>query len=433
MQQIPVINMMNRIDFKSQFWRFYLPVFMLFSISILAFQYNREKHYKAEMLDAKLGDSNEMIYYYLKNNAYQYQNLDSIISISPFHNIRFTIINNNGKVLYDNVIRDVSRMSNHAKREEILIAEKLGHGSKVRLSNTNQISYYYHADKYGDIYIRSSKPYVLGISDILSSDNLFLYFWLIITLLLVATMLYASNRFSIKMQKAQLDRDGQLRRQLTQEIAHELKTPLSTILGYLETLHNNPSISRERQQSFIDRSHSQAIRLTDLLQDILVLNQLNDAPRTVKKELIELNRVVEHVIEDVELKLEQKTIQIKSNLGEEIWLRANPLLLYSIFRNLLDNSIAYAGDNIFINILLVSEDAKFYYFEYSDTGSGVKNEFLPYLFERFYRVDKGRSRKTGGTGLGLAIVKNAVEFHEGKITVSNKNGGGLTFSFSLKK
>ena len=424
---------MNRIDSKSQFWRFYLPLFMLFSISVLAFQYNRERHYKAEMLDARLGDSNEMIYYHLKNNTLNYKNLDSIIRVSSYRDIRVTIIGINGKVLYDNVMHSVSKMENHTNREEITKAKKLGFGSSVRVSKTNKISYYYHANKYGNVYIRSSIPYDLRISDILSPDNLFLYFWLIVTFLLITTMLYVSNRFAIKMQQAQLDRDGQLRRQLTQEIAHELKTPLSTILGYMETLHNNPEISNERKQYYIDRSHSQALRLTDLLQDILVLNQLNDAPRTVKKELIELNKIVEHVIEDVELKLEGKSIKIKSNLRDEIWLRANPLLIYSIFRNLLDNSIAYAGDNIFINILLISEDTKFYNFEYSDTGCGVRSEHLPNLFERFYRVDKGRSRKIGGTGLGLAIVKNAVEFHEGKISVSNKAGGGLTFSFSLKK
>lgn len=406
---------------------------MLFSISILAFQYNREKHYKDEMLDAKLGDSNEMIYYYLKNNGCQYQNLDSIISVSPFHNIRITIIDIKGKVLYDNVIRDVSKLENHANRAEIITARKFGSGSEVRVSKTNKISYYYHAELYDNIFIRSSKHYDLGLADILSPDNLFLYFWLIVTFFLIATMLYASNRFTIKLQKEQLDRDSKLRRQLTQEIAHELKTPLSTILGYLETLHNNPDISKDRQQFFLDRSHSQALRLTDLLEDILVLNQLNDAPHSVKRELVDLKRIVVHVIEDVELKFQQKNIQITSNLGDEIWLRGNPLMLYSIFRNLLDNSFAYAGENIKVSVLLVSEDAKFYNFEYSDTGCGVRSEHLPYLFERFYRVDKGRSRKTGGTGLGLAIVKNAVEFHEGKITVSNRNGGGLIFSFSLKK
>jgi two-component system OmpR family sensor kinase/two-component system phosphate regulon sensor histidine kinase PhoR len=111
----------------------------------------------------------------------------------------------------------------------------------------------------------------------------------------------------------------------------------------------------------------------------------------------------------------------------------NSGLLYSIFRNLFDNSIDHAGEGIVIHLDNYLNDDEFYYFSYSDTGTGVPEEDLPRLFERFYRVDKGRERKKGGTGLGLAIVKNAIHFHKGEISVRNRAGGGLEFLFTMAR
>lgn len=108
-------------------------------------------------------------------------------------------------------------------------------------------------------------------------------------------------------------------------------------------------------------------------------------------------------------------------------------MLYSVFRNLTDNAIAYAGQNATITVQYLDEDSDHYYFSFSDNGVGVPPEHIPHLFERFYRVDKGRSRKLGGTGLGLAIVKNAVILNGGKISVKIAKSGGLEFNFSLKK
>ena len=122
-----------------------------------------------------------------------------------------------------------------------------------------------------------------------------------------------------------------------------------------------------------------------------------------------------------------------NNLPPNLIVKGNASLIYSIFRNLTDNAIAYAGENTTINLSACEGENHTWHFIFSDNGSGVPHQHLARLFERFYRVDKGRSRKMGGTGLGLAIVKNAVILHGGNIVASNNIEGGLRFDFSIKK
>lgn len=231
----------------------------------------------------------------------------------------------------------------------------------------------------------------------------------------------------------QEEEQARLKRQLTQNIAHELKTPVSSIQGYLETIISNPNIPQENVRIFLERSYAQSNRLTFLLRDISVLTRMDEAPELVEKEQVNLSKIVENILNEVALGLEEKHITVVNKLPSEVILTGSSSLLYSIFRNLTDNAIAYAGNDIQITINCFREDEKFYYFSFSDTGVGVPEEHLNRLFERFYRVDKGRSRKLGGTGLGLAIVKNAVLFHGGTIFAKNMPKGGLEFVFTLKK
>lgn len=224
-----------------------------------------------------------------------------------------------------------------------------------------------------------------------------------------------------------------LKRQLTQNIAHELKTPVSSIQGYLETIVNNESLPKEKMDVFLERCYAQSNRLTRLLRDISVLTRMDEAASMIDMEKVDITSMVKNIINETSLELEEKQMTVIDELNKPIPLRGNASLLYSIFRNLMDNSIAYAGTGAAIRIKCFREDEKFYYFSFSDTGVGVPSEHLARLFERFYRVDKGRSRKIGGTGLGLAIVKNAVIIHGGNISAKNNRGGGLEFIFTLAK
>jgi len=247
-------------------------------------------------------------------------------------------------------------------------------------------------------------------------------------------ILFQDASFEISINDVtQETEQARLKKQLTQNIAHELKTPVSSIQGYLETIVNNPDLSRDKLDQFIARSYAQSNRLTHLLSDISLLTRMEEAPNMTEKESVNLHQMVQNIFNEVALQLEEKQIKTQNLLPANLYIKGNPSLLYSIFRNLTDNVIAYAGTDINITIRCFRQGEKFYYFSFADTGIGVTSEHLGRLFERFYRVDKGRSRKLGGTGLGLAIVKNAVLLHEGNIFAKNNPEGGLEFIFTLSK
>ena len=251
---------------------------------------------------------------------------------------------------------------------------------------------------------------------------------------IVECIIFQDLSFEISINDITLEEEQiRMKRQLTQNIAHELKTPVSSIQGYLETIVNNETISREKMQTFLERCYAQSNRLSRLLRDISVLTRMDEAANMIDMEKVDISMLVTNIVNEVSLELEEKQITVVNSLKPNIQLRGNYSLLYSIFRNLTDNAIAYAGTHIHIHISCFREDENFYYFSFADTGVGVSPEHLNRLFERFYRVDKGRSRKLGGTGLGLAIVKNAVIIHGGTISAKNSQGGGLEFVFTLAK
>ena len=224
-----------------------------------------------------------------------------------------------------------------------------------------------------------------------------------------------------------------LKQQLTSNIAHELKTPLSSIKGYLETIMNNPNIPKDKKAYFTEKAFAQSERLTDLLNDISLLNNIEDAGGLFEFKPVILNPVIRDVIENLKIRLTEQNMNCTIDINNEVVVNGNESLLFSVFQNLIENSINYAGANSQISIRKYLEDDKFYYFQYSDSGVGIQEEHLPRIFERFYRIDYGRSRETGGTGLGLSIVKNAVLLHKGEISAKNRPEGGLEFLFSLAK
>lgn len=460
-----------------------LSVFLIFAVSFIVFQQEREKQFKIDTLNLKLQDYNKHMEESVRLlNLKTEAQLDHYVDTHYFPNLRVTIIRTDGTVTYDSRLKDYSHLSNHITRPEIASALKDGTGSTVdRNSETLSGDCFYSATYFprDSFLIRSALPYNNDLTKSLQADQHYIWFALC-AILLLTVILYrfthhlghnimklrtfatrADHNESLDVEdlavfpsdelgeiaeriikiykRLQTTRREQdiLKRQLTQNIAHELKTPVASIQGYLETILENPNINDTMRQQFLERSYAQSQRLTSLLQDISTLNRMDDAPEITTQEHVDIANMVANIQKETALQLQEKHMTFVNRLPADLVICGNGSLVYSIFRNLTDNAIAYAGigTTITLTAQLVQtniEDNGKWHFCFSDNGVGVAPEHLQRLFERFYRVDKGRSRKMGGTGLGLAIVKNAVILHGGTISVHNNEDGGLCFEFTLR-
>ena len=241
-----------------------------------------------------------------------------------------------------------------------------------------------------------------------------------------------AKRMDERISREQAEKENRMRRELTQNIAHELKTPVASILGYTDTILDSPDITDEVKQQFIIRTNAQAHRLTTLLQDISTLNRMDYARDMITKERVNVAMLFADIVQETAIAMQHRQMTLHNYLPGDIIIQGSYSLLYSIFRNLMDNAINYAGRGTTIE-LSAEQRPDCWCFSFKDNGIGIPANHLPRIFERFYRIDKGRSREMGGTGLGLSIVKNAVLLHGGTITATTPSNGGLAFEFTIKK
>ena len=463
------------------FWSV-MAVFILLTASFVWFYISKEKQYKIEILNQRLSVYNKCVHHNLTNGL----TFDAAVE-TDFG--RTTILNLKGNVLYDSEKKDVSTIENHLNRKEIQECLQNGNGYDIRRHSETTGKYYFYAAKLFDDYIiRSAIPYNNSLINDLKIDYTVVWIFLLIVSVLSFIFFMVMKRlgqninhlndFAMRadkegnieyaptfannelgeisqhiiqiynrLMKAKSDlvleqkrvlkeqeQQALIKKQLTQNISHELKTPVSSIQGYLETILTNKDLSPDTIQHFVQKSYDQCNRLSSLLYDISNLTKLEEAPEMFVKETVDISEIIASTLSDVGLLLPGKNISVDNRTkGKTLICKGNPSLLYSIFRNLIDNTLAYAGTHIEIGIDCYKEDETHYFFRYYDTGIGVSEEHLPRLFERFYRVDKGRSRKSGGTGLGLAVVKNALLNHGGSINAKTHHPTGLEFEFSVEK
>lgn len=248
----------------------------------------------------------------------------------------------------------------------------------------------------------------------------------------VRCIMFNDNSFEIVLTDiTRLEQSKTMRQQMTSNIAHELKTPIASVRGYLETLMGNRNLDDEKKQYFLEKALAQSTRLTDLINDIVTLNKVDETGSSFPFEEIDIEGVIREVSDNLVTAISRKNIKVETDIRPGARINANRSLIVSVFQNLMENAVSYAGDNVTITIKSIAGETGYETVSFADNGIGIPEEHQPRIFERFYRIDDGRSRKSGGTGLGLAIVKNAILLHRGEISVRTPPGGGTEFIIVL--
>lgn len=453
-------------------------------LSFIGFQYYREKQYRSEVLNAQLQVYNKQLICTIENNLSYEEYIAS--HENPFDELRISVINLSGEVIYDNTLEH-SALDNHSQRPEIAQAMKDGSAYRIgRFSASDGREYFYSATRGEQVVVRTAIPYNASLRGLLKTDWSFLGILIAICIAMNIVGYFVTrrlgrnierlNRFAAKAEKGESfdeaeqfssdelgsisnhivklygqwqqtikDRDIahesalrqeqekiRIKRQLTNNINHELKTPVASIQVCLETLLSGIDISDEKRQELIERCYTHNERLRKLLGEVSLITRMEDGSQLISREPVDINNIIDDIGDELEIMPEEERFTLHIDFDEQVVVNGNLSLIGSIFRNLTENTLAYSGGkNIYISLAENNDDYCRILFE--DDGCGVDDKQLSRLFERFYRVDKGRSRQLGGTGLGLSIVKHAVQFHGGIITVENRPTGGLRFDFTLNK
>lgn len=553
--------------------------FSLFTMGVFFFEQSREKKLKTEAIEERLGAYAEIVGNRIRNESMaDYPTvLDSLTAWLP-SNLRLSIIDSKGEVLYDNSVSEWKSLESHLNRPEIAEAQKNNKGTDIRVSDSTQEKYLYYVKNEGGLFIRVALSYDIQVQRFFQSDNIFLYVIILLFLIVLFILNKISTTFSksiielrnfavnptknkqlhfpkneigeigreiaenyselrSRKEKIELEQekllqhiqnskegisffssdkkpnyynglflqyihnitdepnsdpkvifseplfgeihdfiddtenhfiewtikkqgkvfsvrairfdDGsfevilndvskqekvkQLKQQMLSNIAHELRTPVSGIRGYLETLLDK-DVEKEIKHHFLSQAYNQTKVLSELIQDMSLIHKMDEAGQTLEKTAVHIDALLENIKEEYALLLKNNNIGLKIRISEHSVIKANESLIYSLFKNLMDNAIRYGGTNIDIHISLYKKDDKYCYFSFYDTGAGLADEkHLSRIFERFYRVEEGRTRDSGGSGLGLSIVKNAVAIHGGTIFAKNRKNEGLEFLFHMER
>lgn len=400
----------------------------------IGFQYMREKQYKSDFLSAQLQQYNR----HLLETVEEGLPYETYIASheKPFDDLRVSVITLSGAVVYDNMI-PLDSLDNHIGRPEIASALRHGSGYHIgRQSASDGREYFYSATRGQRVIVRTAIPYSATLRELLQADWTFLFVMIAISLAMSIAAYFSTRKLGKDIERVNQFESEQeknrIKRQLSNNINHELKTPVASMQVCLETLLSGIALSEEKRQELIARCYAHNERLRQLLNDISLITRLEDGSQLISTENVCINNILREISEELGVLSPEERLELHISFNEEVTLAGNNSLIGSIFSNLTKNAIAYSGGrNIYITLLENTE--KLCRIRFEDDGQGVAPQHLSRLFERFYRIDKGRSRKLGGTGLGLSIVKHAVQFHGGTISVTNRPEGGLQFDFTLSK
>jgi len=426
-------------------------------VCFLVFQYYREKQCKSDVLNAQLQVYNRHLLAVIEQDIDYVQYLKT--HEKPFEDLRLTILDFSGDVFYDDRV-PLDSLDNHKNRPEIAQAIRKGSAFYIsRHSASDGRLYFYSATKGKRMILRSAIPYTASLQELFRADWAFLWAIFMFSIVMSVLAYFATRRIGKTIERLNLfaakaergesfdenepfphDELGAIsdhiiklyyhKRQLTNNLNHELKTPVASIQVCLETLLSGIELSEEKRQDLLGRCYANTNRLRRLLADVSLITRMEDGGQLIDRERVVIDDILCEIADELEALPDDQRMMLHLDLKEPVIVYGNHSLISSIFRNLTENALAYSGGkNIYVSLL--SHTQHCYKICFEDDGCGVDEEKLSRLFERFYRVDKGRSRQRGGTGLGLSIVKHAVLFHGGTISVSNRPEGGLRFIFTL--
>lgn len=371
---------------------------------------------------------------------------------------RMTVVGSDGTVLMDSNA-DIGDMANHKERPEIIEAFTCGEGEDMRKSETLDKSTFYYAMRLdngnvlrvaketGSIFsmFRDAIPYFAAIAAVLFAFCALLAHFLTKSLVkpienMAANLdgpetvcAYKELRpflLTIQEQHKNIIKSAKIRQDFTANVTHELKTPLTSISGYAELIESGMTEEKETRR-FAGEIHHNAIRLIRLINDILQLSELDTRETKLETERLNLYGMACVCLEMMKIHAEPQGITL-SITGNSAWIEGNRGMIEEVLYNLCSNAIRYNKENGRVDVH-VEETPEGALLRVADTGIGIPKKHQEHIFERFYRVDKSRSKERGGTGLGLAIVKHIASEHHAQISLESEEGVGTTITILFPK
>lgn len=454
-------------------WRLFFPLVALLWFTIAAmvfFQYNREQAYRSEGIKQQLDFINSRVVFAYEHNA----------DITPFNRFMKDYFTHS---MYKDIRVSVYNTTNN----NLIFA--FGDPIKLNKTEADKRPNFYYSEQHshdGGVIVYTAMPYTVSLAQALAPDSTMwvtiIFLAIIVTIIAFGSTFYIGktvkllrdfakqaaieqtldstfefpkdelgevsqqivNLFNSKVKAieesenehrvalAAIEEKSRLKRELTNNISHEIKTPVGIIKGYVDTIADDPEMPNDTRTHFIGKTQEQITRLCDLLNDISTITRLSETTTAIPTEKLNFHDLVYTIANDLKESGSLKEMTFSFSIPLNCYINGNLSLLSGTILNLIKNSVAYSHGSM-MRLDKIAENDTFYTFRYFDDGTGVEEEHIPYLFDRFYRIDAGRSRKAGGTGLGLPIVKNTILTHGGKITVRNRIEGGLEFTFTLPK
>ncbi|WP_407384212.1 ATP-binding protein [Ruminococcus sp.] len=369
--------------------------------------------------------------------------------------LRITLIDSNGTVLFESDT-DAKKMGNHLDRPEIISAIENGSGSAHRLSSTLGVEDYYYAEKLGDGNILRVSTRIKSVFSVFG-HSFYILVAIVLGIAVVSVIisvqtterilkpikalsksidspaLYEKETYPelvplIEEIKYQRNLQSDMRQEFTANVSHELKTPLTAISGYAEMIENDIAKGDDIKR-FAGKIRTESTRMLTLIGDIIKLSKLDSDTASEVSDTVDLKKTAEECRDSLAVACKDKDIMI-TIIGEADPIKGNQTELYELVYNLMDNAVKYNRQGGNIDVILSGKTIRI-----SDTGIGIPEKDKHRIFERFYRVDKSRSKATGGTGLGLSIVKHVAEKHNATITVEStlNVGTDITVDFNGAK